>query len=184
MISNTFCPLPWFSVETSPNGAYKPCCVYTEAIPDVHAGKDPIFCAMNNGYMQDLRDKFRQGVRPDQCRHCWAEEDSGKTSKRQYSIIKFQKYLENFKGDELEVLPIFLDLKLGNVCNIKCRICGSWSSSAWAPEEMKLFKNSKAFQLVKARQWADNSDAFWDSIDEHLQYIEYFEFTEIGRAHV
>jgi hypothetical protein len=25
---------------------------------------------------------------------------------------------------------MFLDLKLGNICNLKCRICGSWSSSS------------------------------------------------------
>lgn len=172
-----FCPLPWFSLEASPNGTYKPCCVYTESIPKLHAGTTPITTAQNSEYMQNLRDQFRNDQRPEQCRHCWAEEDSGKTSKRQYSIIKFQKHLENFKGHELEVLPVFLDLKLGNVCNIKCRICGSWSSSAWAPEEFKLFRNSKAFEMVRAGQWADDSDTFWDSIDEVLPYIEYFEFT-------
>ena len=172
-----FCPLPWFSLEASPNGTYKPCCVYTESIPKLHASNTPITTVQNSEYMQDLRDKFRNDQRPDQCRHCWAEEDSGKTSKRQYSIIKFQKYLENFRASELEVLPIFLDLKLGNVCNIKCRICGSWSSSAWAPEEFKLFRSSKAFEMVKSGQWADDGDVFWDSIDEVLPYIEYFEFT-------
>ena len=32
----------------------------------------------------------------------------------------------------------FVDLKLGNLCNLKCRICGSWSSSKWAKEEIDL----------------------------------------------
>jgi len=172
-----FCPLPWFSIETSPNGEFKPCCVYTEKIPEVHASRNTIHSAQVSSYMHDLREKFRNDERPDQCRHCWAEEDSGKTSKRQYSIIKFQKHLENFKATELEVLPIFLDLKLGNVCNIKCRICGSWSSSAWAPEEFKLFKSSKAFEMVKAGQWPNDNINFWSGLDEVLPYIEYFEFT-------
>lgn len=177
MISKTFCPLPWFSVETSPNGSYKPCCVYTETIPKMHATSNSIEEAMFSPYMSNLRDRFRQGERPSQCRHCWAEEDSGKTSKRQYSIIKFQKNLENFKGDELEVSPIFLDLKLGNVCNIKCRICGSWSSSAWAPEEFKLFKNDRAFEMVREGQWPNNNQQFWNELEHLLPYIEYFEFT-------
>lgn len=177
MISKTFCPLPWFSVETSPNGSYKPCCVYTESVPKVHTTNNTIEEAMYSEYMSNLRDRFRKGERPEQCRHCWAEEDSGKTSKRQYSIIKFQKNLENFKGDELEVSPVFLDLKLGNVCNIKCRICGSWSSSAWAPEEFKLFKNNKAFEMVRAGQWPNDSRNFWLGLDAVLPFVEYFEFT-------
>ncbi len=177
MISKTFCPLPWLSIETSPNGSYKPCCVYTETIPGFHASKDTITDAMYSKYMYDLRQRFKKGERPEQCRHCWAEEDSGKTSKRQYSIIKFQKNLENFKGDELEVSPVFLDLKLGNVCNIKCRICGSWSSSAWAPEEFKLFRDSKAFEMVRAGRWPDDNRNFWLGLDSMLPFIEYFEFT-------
>ena len=34
----------------------------------------------------------------------------------------------------------FLDLKLGNICNLKCRICGSWSSSKWASELIDYYK--------------------------------------------
>ena len=30
-----------------------------------------------------------------------------------------------------------IDFKLGNVWKLKCRICGSWSSSKWAQEEIE-----------------------------------------------
>ena len=50
--------------------------------------------------------------------------------------------LEKFKDEEVDyssnngVELKFLDLKLGNICNLKCPICGSWSSSKWAKEEL------------------------------------------------
>ena len=60
-------------------------------------------------------------------------------SKRMISNIKFgvDTTKKNLK---------FLDLKLGNICNLKCRICGSWSSSKWAQEEIKLGNK-------QARKW-------------------------------
>jgi hypothetical protein len=148
--------------------------VYTESVPGMHATTNSITEVQQSNYMDNLRTQFVQGQRPSQCRHCWAEEDSGKTSKRQYSIIKFQPHLTK---PVLEVKPLFLDLKLGNVCNIKCRICGSWSSSAWAPEEQKLFSNSRAFEMVRAGQWPDHSDVFWQGLESVLPHVEYFEFT-------
>jgi len=81
----------------------------------------------------------------------------------------------------------FLDLKLGNICNLKCRICGSWSSSKWAAEEIdylkqegvsrKDVKSHTAYQMLREGAWPRNSDVFWDSLEEILPYVEYFEFT-------
>lgn len=172
VIPDSLCPLPWLSLETSPNGSFKPCCVYREQIPQAHAGTHTIAQVQHSEYMQNLREQFIQGQRPEACGSCWAEENSGKVSKRQYSIIKFQKHV-----NDLKVKPLFLDLKLGNVCNIKCRICGSWSSSAWAPEEQKLFANSRAFEMVRAGQWPNDSELFWQGLDQVLPQVEYFEFT-------
>jgi hypothetical protein len=49
---------------------------------------------------------------------------------------------------------MFLDLKLGNICNLKCRICGSWSSSQFATEEINQLpreeqKQSFPYQMLK-----------------------------------
>ena len=42
---------------------------------------------------------------------------------------------------------MFLDLKLGNICNLKCRICGAWSSNKWAQEEVATWgKNHIAYK--------------------------------------
>ncbi len=41
--------------------------------------------------------------------------------------------------------------------------------------DISLPEFNKAFEMVKSGQWADDGDVFWDSIDEVLPYIEYFE---------
>jgi len=77
---------------------------------------------------------------------------------------------------------MFLDLKLGNICNLKCRICGSWSSSQFATEELNQLprdqqKKSHAYTMLRAGAWPRENDQFWSEIDQHLTDIRYIEFT-------
>jgi MoaA/NifB/PqqE/SkfB family radical SAM enzyme len=77
---------------------------------------------------------------------------------------------------------MFLDLKLGNICNLKCRICGSWSSSQFATEELNQLprdqqKKSHAYTMLRAGSWPRDNPQFWDQIDSVLDDIRYIEFT-------
>jgi MoaA/NifB/PqqE/SkfB family radical SAM enzyme len=77
---------------------------------------------------------------------------------------------------------MFLDLKLGNICNLKCRICGPWSSSQFATEELNSMpreeqKSSHAYQMLRAGAWPRENDQFWSQIDTVLTDIRYIEFT-------
>ena len=77
----------------------------------------------------------------------------------------------------------FIDLKLGNICNLKCRICGSWSSSKWAIEEMEYLpkgankKDHIAYTWLKQGKWPEESPDFWENLKALLPNIKYFEFT-------
>jgi organic radical activating enzyme len=77
---------------------------------------------------------------------------------------------------------MFLDLKLGNICNLKCRICGPWSSSQFATEELNSMpreeqKSSHAYQMLRAGAWPRENEQFWSQIDTVLTDIRYIEFT-------
>jgi MoaA/NifB/PqqE/SkfB family radical SAM enzyme len=72
----------------------------------------------------------------------------------------------------------FLDLKLGNICNLKCRICGSFSSSKWAAEEIAIYsKNKTARDNLANGRWIRESDRFWADLREIIEDVKYFEFT-------
>jgi len=78
---------------------------------------------------------------------------------------------------------MFLDLKLGNICNLKCRICGSWSSSTFAAEELQWLrrdedrKNNHHYHMLRAGAWPRENPTFWSEIDQVVDHIQYIEFT-------
>ena len=126
--------------------------------------------------MEDLRNKFKNGEKPSGCTNCWAEESAGKTSKRMNMIYKMQSSLKNWTPDSEPALK-YIDFKLGNVCNLKCRICGSWSSSKWAQEEMDYGENLRAKEHLKQGGWPKRNPKFFDDLKEDLKHVEYFDFT-------
>lgn len=126
------CCIPWISMETTPMGKCRPCCLAKEEIPGIDLRNDTIQDAYNSGYMQDLRQQFLNGEKPETCNRCWEEESAGKMSKRMNTKVRLKHLMPNIQYQNLKPDQLwFLDLKLGNVCNLKCRICGSWSSSKW-----------------------------------------------------
>jgi MoaA/NifB/PqqE/SkfB family radical SAM enzyme len=132
--------------------------------------------------MQTLRQQFLNGERPATCRKCWNEEDAGRTSKRMHTLDRLKHILPNQIWETKAKPLMFLDLKLGNICNLKCRICGSWSSSTFATEEMMAQpaatrKKTFAYQMLRAGAWPRTNTNFWSEIEQCLDQIRYIEFT-------
>ena len=180
-LKSNVCPLPWTHLEIDVNGGASPCCLYKGNVPDVKVYETSLKQIQNTQYMNDLRTKFRNGERPSNCSNCWAEEDAGKTSKRMNSIYKMKNSLQNWSTSSEPTLK-FIDFKLGNVCNLKCRICGSWSSSKWAQEELDYEKaingdNPVARKNLKEGGWPKKYPKFFDDVKDDLGEAEYFEFT-------
>lgn len=171
--------LPWVSMEVTPMGEYKPCCLYKESIPNVTIWNGAsIYDAQHSDYMKDLREQFLDGKKPTGCNMCWQEEAvAGRMSKRKSTFVKMKDVQINYT--ESDVMPVFLDLKLGNICNLKCRICGSWSSSKWAQEEIETNGgvNELASIQLKKGQWPRRIPSWWEALEDALPYIEYLEFT-------
>jgi len=163
------------SIETTPLGEFRPCCLAEESIlnenkkPYDIAKGDSITDAFDSTYMNNLRQEFLDGKMPKTCAKCWSLESAGGTSKRMISNKKF-----GINTNKLDIK--FLDLKLGNICNLKCRICGSWSSSKWAQEEIVL-GNKHAKDWLKQGQWPRKEIDLWNEIQSLLPTVEYFEFT-------
>ena len=181
--------LPWISIETSPIGTARPCCLAKDEITKTDGSKyslreTPLEEIYHSTYMQNLRQDFLAGNKPATCNRCWDEEAAGRTSKRINSRIRLKEYynlvdFQNVNPDQLW----FIDLKLGNICNLKCRICGSWSSSKWAKEEIDYIpelldrKTHLAYTYLKDGAWPRESEVFWDNLKTLLPNIKYFEFT-------
>jgi MoaA/NifB/PqqE/SkfB family radical SAM enzyme len=188
MLPEKICMLPWISVETSPIGTTRPCCLAKDEIVDANGVKynlnthtlEEIY---HSEYMQLLRQDFLAGNKPATCQRCWDEEAAGRISKRMNSRIRLKEYYDNVDWPNLNPDQLwFIDLKLGNICNLKCRICGSWSSSKWAKEEIDYVpkidrKEHLAYKFLQDGAWPRESTVFWDNLRALLPNIKYFEFT-------
>jgi pyruvate-formate lyase-activating enzyme len=182
-----FCVLPWISLEASPIGTVRPCCLADDELVDNSGEKFSLSSAsfaeiQNSNSMQTLREQFLAGKQPQTCRKCWNEERAGRTSKRMHTLDRLKHILPDQEWTADAKPLMFLDLKLGNICNLKCRICGSWSSSQFAAEEIKWTdrdrqKETFAYQMLRAGAWPQENKNFWDQIDQHLSNIRYIEFT-------
>ena len=162
-IKSNICPLPWTSLEIGVNGGVAPCCLYKGQLPDVKVYKTDLKTIQQNQYMEDLRTQFKNGEKPAGCDRCWLEEDAGKTSKRMNSLYKMTHSLKDWTPDSKTSLK-FIDFKLGNVCNLKCRICGSWSSSKWAQEELDYGENPVARKHLTEGGWPKKNPQFFEDI--------------------
>jgi MoaA/NifB/PqqE/SkfB family radical SAM enzyme len=182
-----FCVLPWISIEASPVGTVRPCCLADDEIVDDSGSKFELSTAnfadiQNSNHMRRLREQFLAGERPQTCRKCWNEERGGRTSKRMHTLDRLKHTIEDTEWTADAKPLMFLDLKLGNICNLKCRICGSWSSSQFAAEEINFLpreeqKSSHAYQMLRAGAWPRENGQFWQQIDSVLTDIRYIEFT-------
>ena len=183
-----FCVLPWVSLEASPIGTVRPCCLADDELTDDSGTKFSLLNAnfadiQNSRAMTRLREQFLAGEKPQTCRKCWMEERAGRTSKRMHTLDRMKHM--GISGEwTTDAKPLmFLDLKLGNICNLKCRICGSWSSSQFATEELNDMhpdddkKKTFPYQMLRAGAWPRENQSFWTEIDACLNDIRYIEFT-------
>jgi len=183
-----FCVLPWVSLETSPIGTVRPCCLAEDEITDDTGNKFNLNTArfsdiQNSAYMQDLRQQFLDAKQPQTCRKCWREERAGRTSKRMHTLDRLKHMIPDQPWTADARPLMFLDLKLGNICNLKCRICGSWSSSTFATEELANLspdedrKSNHHYQMLRQGAWPRENQTFWAEIEQVSDQIRYIEFT-------
>lgn len=136
--SNTFCRLAWTSMTTTQHGSCKLCSIVEDerAILDwrdvprpVNWAEDGIGSIWNGSYMQDVRRRMLAGERVHDCEPCYSVESSGGVSGRM-SANDDQVYTTDDTRDIVAAnLPIRLELRVGNRCNLSCHSCWSGGSS-------------------------------------------------------
>ncbi len=166
--SSTFCILPWVHLEAKPNGSVSACCYSQEYICNQNGEpfnlqKDTLSDCWKSDYLKSLRDALSDGVKHSNCIDCWKEEEVGRDSLRIRKNLELKHHLDNVKM----TFPKSLDLKLGNQCNLKCKICDSHSSSQWALEKGESNENYT---------WPLDNHKLWEDLQENLNAVENIEF--------
>lgn len=181
----SICIYPWIGVDISQLGNYRPCCFYSEDIKDEHGNYYNVKThSIDEVYLSDamrsLRQEFRQGQKPDQCKRCWFEERAGNRSKRQLAKTKLLTgpFNTNWEEDDTDNLQI-VSVGLGITCNIKCRICSPNVSSSVANEVLLYTNNKKAhpvYQTLIESNWVNKKELpLWNSLlnQAHLKCLDF-----------
>ena len=120
---NSFCVMPFVHAFVTPN-AIGPCCAYIKN-PKLNSAK----AYWTSEQLKNIQQNMLNNVRDKGCEICWKKEDRGFSSLRQHSNEIYKEHISNIKNKSEVKNPFYLDLRLGNLCNLKCRMCTSeWSS--------------------------------------------------------
>jgi hypothetical protein len=142
-VKDTFCVLAFKHLQIEPNGTAKLCCNAGEHIMD--AGRamslytDTYEDLWNSRYMRDARRRMSAGENVSACSRCYREEASVGKSLRTTENARWLTgagktaggFIENARVNEWKVdgRPQYLQLNMGNLCNLACRMCAPRYSS-------------------------------------------------------
>ncbi len=140
--------MPWHGLAVAANGNIKPCCQWSDSLGKVEK-VNLVDVYKKHPKIIQLRQDFLDGKKPASCKSCWTREEQIGESRRKWFSEKFmstvsQDYTYNVQLDDISWTQ--MDINLSNVCNLKCRMCGSWASNSWFEEDIKLSNINPAFQ--------------------------------------
>ena len=151
---DTFCISMWNHLYVSTQLEILPCCIANNDRPLGSLTDQTLDEIVNSTTAREIRLKMLSGQRCIECATCYMLEDQGVVSRRQQDNTKFKDTLNYFKsttnidGSLSTYKPETLDIRLNNICNLKCRTCSGVSSSQLAQEEKKVFNNAVNFQKI------------------------------------
>jgi MoaA/NifB/PqqE/SkfB family radical SAM enzyme len=193
--SKTFCMHPFTGLATREDGAVKVCC-RSAAVGNIQC--QSLEEIWNNNTMRRIRKQVLAGERPLECAPCFNLEDQGVESLRQRHITGnipearinlYPNALDNLAEDYTMPFEIpTMEIKLNNLCNLKCRMCNPTDSTSWNDwEEVEEFytkENNFVVQSIKDLNLLkkpyldkfDDTDNWWTSFEKLLPYFRRVEF--------
>jgi organic radical activating enzyme len=193
-ISPTFCVLPWVHRFTNIGGEIQVCCTaeeYHQAIPADDGSPLQItqcnddHAIMNVQFMKDLRKKMLVGEWHPICTRCKETEEGAGNSRRHYENHRYRDVIDEIVASthpdgSIETRVRSADFRLGNTCNLACRMCNPKSSARWVYEwprvDHQWFGNS-AEELAAFRgfDWYKNPE-IWENFKKQIPTLRHLHF--------
>jgi len=164
--------LPWIHLFGGLQGTYHLCChsefASSNSIP-LGNSQQSLNNVWNGTPMKEARLSFLKDIDIPECvETCYNLENGGGISNRIQVNKRFadKAYLQNQTNNDGSItsLPSYLDIRFGNLCNFRCRMCGPYASTSWYRDS--ITKYSKTIDY-----YTDNAN-FWKEIENYLPYIE------------
>jgi sulfatase maturation enzyme AslB (radical SAM superfamily) len=186
---------PFTGLATREDGAVKVCC---RSAPIGFIQDDSLENIWNNHLMRQVRSQVLNDERPDVCKPCFDLEDQGVESLRQRHIngvipeARINLYPNALDQlTENYTMPFefpTMEIKLNNLCNLKCRMCNPLDSTSWKDWDKvePFYKKEQNFLVPTIKKLVntpgkyigtfDDSDNWWESFEKLLPYFRRVEF--------
>jgi len=150
--NKSYCRVPFDSVTVSPTGRMQLCCEAQwtggsekTKVKDIGS----IQKWFEGKYLTDVRKSMLDGIRLPECETCYKKERLHQQSSRTH--INDRYFQSNTDVEEYSIKKI--DLKLGNKCNLKCKMCFPYASSELWKEWKQLGWNDNDKDPNKETSW-------------------------------
>lgn len=197
--ADIFCPLPWISYAVRNDGKVRVCCHANQGKENgilyrdrnVITYRDEIDTSRNCDKLKSIRLSFLNNKWHPECIRCQKEYEIGLRSRNVYESDVWKEYITKEQAKEqtskdgsikTKKIPLrYFDLRFGNLCNLKCRMCGSSDSNAWYTEQYEVLNNhyinGKEYELIQEDDqikikddpfsWYDE-DSFWEELESQI----------------
>jgi organic radical activating enzyme len=165
-MTKTYCAFPFQHQYVHMSGSVRLCCATMENVTDkkdnrVHMNNDSLQKIWNNDYMKEARLKMKNGEVLKACTKCIDQEARGYKSMRNENNEK--QNINNVNTDgSMDTMPNSMELHFGNVCNLKCKMCGQDYSNQIGKEILQIGEKDKDFlkwvykQSGNVNNWTNN----------------------------
>jgi len=176
--SDTFCMLPWMHLHAYPDGRAYPCCFASDRYPVGDLNQNSMAEVFNNDKMKKMRVNMLSGQKCKECAKCYDQEESGFFSLRLSSNKHFGHNIplvDSTKPDgTTDFVMKYWDIRFSNICNFACRSCGTWFSSNWYEDHIKINGSPPGHaKIIKVGRHADD---MWEQVLENIDFAEQFYF--------
>ncbi len=193
--NDSFCAVPFVSIMVNTDTTVRYCCMVKGSLNKIKKTDGTAFTcqdnfiqdAWNSQDLKEIRLNMIRGNKIEGCSVCYLQEESGRISNRQHANNEWsyrlgsQQLLNLIEQAEsnnglLEDDLVYLDLRLGNLCNLKCRMCNPWNSSQIAKEHIRLNETDHEYaevwkktfgrfpiSVLENQSWFE-SDILWDQV--------------------
>ncbi len=159
---NAWCPMPWVGLSVRATGDIRFCCHANGSVgkgllknssgEPLNLGTHSVAEAKNADLIKEVRSAMLDNRKHLSCMRCYSEEDSGMHSRRQAEAFAWQGSINEAQArkmtandgsiDESSMPLRYLDLRFGNKCNLKCRMCGATESDQWYEGQVKIWNKN------------------------------------------
>ena len=165
---------PWVHLNATPKGDVYPCCSNDYTKPVGNTKDNTLKEIFNSPKMKDLRLDMLNERKNNICDFCYKHEEAGPHSFRNYSKEHFSKHFDEVvpttqeDGTVDEFKMRYFDIRFSNICNFKCRTCGSEFSSQWGAEMQKNFDPKHPIVI----HVDDGKGSVLEEVLTHIEHID------------